>query len=69
MNTETKPITALRLEQLIKDCETHGIIFNFKDKDKVKTGIIRKGQYKDGIFLNGFVPEYRRLTRKERRHL
>jgi hypothetical protein len=59
-----------KLLQLIKDCETHGIIFNFKDKnEKMKTGIIRKGQYKEGMFLNGFIPVYRKLTRKERRTL
>jgi hypothetical protein len=58
------------IEQLIKDVNSHGILFNFKDAEgKIKTGIIRKGQYHDGLFKNGFVPKYRKMTRKERRHL
>lgn len=58
-----------KMDQLIEDCKNHGIIFNFYQNGKLKTGIIRKGKYKDGLFTNGFVPNYRKLTRKERRTL
>lgn len=58
------------LDKLIEDCKNHGIIFNFRTKDGIaKTGIVRKGEYREGLFLNGFIPNYRCLTRKERRHL
>jgi hypothetical protein len=68
---EQNPLTAPDIYANIKkDVATHGVIFNFKTPlGKVKTGIIRKGQWKEGIFLNGFLPQYRKLTRKERRHL
>lgn len=57
-------------QQLENDCKNYGIIFNFVNEDgETKTGIVRKGQYKEGLFLNGFIPNYRRMTRKERRTL
>lgn len=57
-------------QQLESDCKTHGIIFNFiNEEGETKTGIVRKGEYKEGLFLNGFIPNYRRMTRRERRTL
>lgn len=66
--TQTKEKT--NLERLIDDVNSHGILFNFKDGDKLKTGIIRKGEYHEGIFKNGMIPAtWRKMTRKERRSL
>ena len=59
-----------RLEKLKEDVKHFGVMFNFKDGEKLRTAIIRKGQWNDNIFKNGFVPEqWSRLTRKQRRHL
>jgi hypothetical protein len=59
-----------RLEQLKEDVKTHGILFNFKDKGELKTGIVRKGAEIPSSILDGsFVPMYRKMTRKERRTL
>lgn len=59
-----------RLDALAGDVKTHGIIFNFQDEQgKLKTGIIRKGQFDPTVFKNGWLPNYRKMTRKERRTL
>ena len=71
MTTLIHPASYEKLkQQLINDVNSHGIIFNFKDaKGNLKTGIIRKGQYKEGLFKGEWLPNYRRMTRKERRTL
>lgn len=61
----------LKKERIKEDVKTHGILFNFKDeKGNLKTGIIRKGQWKDDLFKDNWLPEsWCKMTRRERRHL
>lgn len=59
-----------RLDALAGDVKTHGIIFNFKDDSgNIKTGIIRKGKFEPDTFKGSWLPNYRKMTRKERRSL
>lgn len=72
MNEQKTKQTAhdIKLEKIKADVETHGILFNFKEGNKLRTGIIRKGEYTEGIFKNGWLPDsWAKMNRQQRKKL